>query len=487
MKRLAIIIPYNEYLIDNFAEHFGAVVQQKDFYYKLVFVKQKSNRPLNKGKLFNIGFSLMKNQFDYFCFHDIDFIPLSNFDYSYSQKPICLYDGLLPIEFGEHQEIDSYDDFALVNDTHFGGSIIIDKQQFESINGYSNDYWGIGYEDRDLLVRLVSNGFRLRVQKDKPVKKSYGVFNGINSYGCVKITNNKISKTTSHSFSMSLWFSVDDFPPHGAEVDNNRCEYFLFGRPGYHSGISITYEGKVKAVVWDEHQENPTIIHSKPIIVKRWYHCGLTVDVDNCKMCLYIDGQLISEVEMYTKPLDYHSKDYYIGVGNPRANSWRNFCKGYIGDVGLWNNSLSDSEMFKVFTDGVSKSGKFSTSEIPVAHYNFESGYDDIIFDMSGNNNHLNGLNIKYGKKLVKTSEDRYLPYRRNGYYGYIGDVHNLQNLRNLEDSSHPHIRTNKNIFNKKIRDFEKNSKKDGLNNTRFRIVNRENYKDKHEIIEVVV
>ena len=28
---------------------------------------------------------------------------------------------------------------------------------------------------------------------------------------------------------------------------------------------------------------------------------------------------------------------------------------------------------------------------------------------------------------------------------------------------------------------------KDGLNNTRFRIVNRENYKDKHEIIEVVI
>ena len=42
-------------------------------------------------------------------------------------------------------------------------------------------------------------------------------------------------------------------------------------------------------------------------------------------------------------------------------------------------------------------------------------------------------------------------------------------------------------IQNKKIRDFENNSKKDGLNNTRFRIVNRENYKDKHEIIEVVV
>ena len=49
MKRLAVIVPYNEYMIDDFAEHFSAVVEQKEFYYKLVFIKQKSNRPINKG------------------------------------------------------------------------------------------------------------------------------------------------------------------------------------------------------------------------------------------------------------------------------------------------------------------------------------------------------------------------------------------------------------------------------------------------------
>ena len=62
-----------------------------------------------------------------------------------------------------------------------------------------------------------------------------------------------------------------------------------------------------------------------------------------------------------------------------------------------------------------------------------------------------------------------------------------MHELRNLEDSSHPHILTNKNIFNKKISNFDSNLQKDGLNNTRFRIVNRVNYKEKHEIIEVVI
>ena len=65
MKRLAVILPYNEQHIENFTEHFKATIKENtDFYYKLVFLKQKSNRPLNKGKLFNIGYALHKDKFD---------------------------------------------------------------------------------------------------------------------------------------------------------------------------------------------------------------------------------------------------------------------------------------------------------------------------------------------------------------------------------------------------------------------------------------
>ena len=81
MKRLAIILPYNEEHIENFVNHFDATV---DGDYKLVFMKQKSNRPLNKGKLFNIGYMLHKDSFDYFCFHDSDLIPISDECISFS-------------------------------------------------------------------------------------------------------------------------------------------------------------------------------------------------------------------------------------------------------------------------------------------------------------------------------------------------------------------------------------------------------------------
>ena len=86
--KLGIILPYSEEHIENFINHFEATVEGD---YKLVFMKQKSNRPLNKGKLFNIGYSLHKNIFDYFCFHDINLIPISaDCNYSYEEKPISL-------------------------------------------------------------------------------------------------------------------------------------------------------------------------------------------------------------------------------------------------------------------------------------------------------------------------------------------------------------------------------------------------------------
>jgi len=106
MKRLAVILPYNEQHIENFTEHFRATVREgDDLYYKLIFMKQKSNRPLNKGKLFNIGYLLHKDKFDYFCLHDSDLIPISDeCDYSFEGKPISLVGMRNKIEFGDHQK-----------------------------------------------------------------------------------------------------------------------------------------------------------------------------------------------------------------------------------------------------------------------------------------------------------------------------------------------------------------------------------------------
>ena len=34
---------------------------------------------------------------------------------------------------------------------YFGGVVLISREDFEKANGYSNEYWGYGFEDLDLL------------------------------------------------------------------------------------------------------------------------------------------------------------------------------------------------------------------------------------------------------------------------------------------------------------------------------------------------
>ena len=182
MSRLAVILPYDKNHIENFTNHFKEMVDETEFYYKLCFLKQKSNRPLNKGKLFNIGFSLLKNQFDYFCFHDIDLIPVSNeCDYSNSDKPTSLIRGLMPMEFGVLEEIEDYDNFDVPYEQHFGGCILMDKKHYELINGHSNDYWGLVYQDIDLLARMITKEIPLRSVVENPMTKTFATFNGTTS------------------------------------------------------------------------------------------------------------------------------------------------------------------------------------------------------------------------------------------------------------------------------------------------------------------
>ena len=53
--------------------------------------------------------------------------------------------------------------------------------------------------------------------------------------------------------------------------------------------------------------------------------------------------------------------------------------------------------------------------------------------------------------------------------------------------TEHPEIKTNRNTFNKKVRNQMQDTDLDGLTSTKFRIVNRQNYRENHEIIEVVI
>ena len=494
MKRLAVILPYNEQHMENFTEHFRVMVpESEDLYYKLIFLKQKSNRPLNKGKLFNIGYMLHKDKFDYFCFHDSDLIPVSDdCDYSYEGgKPISLVAMRGKIEFGEQENIEDFDDYTLPYDEYFGGATLFSKEHFQQVNGYSNNYWGVGYEDYDLLLRCVVKGLSIITELESQVSKTYGNFNGVNSYLEIDCDNAKIKNSTNKNFTMSAWFCPDGEPPYGAEVDNNRCEYSIFTRPGYHTGLSYIHGGFLKCVVWirplGSSEREPVVIQT-PLRTGQWYHVGMVVDDREQTLTLYLDGKEIGKKDYEGQLVEYLNKPFYIGVGDPNLSVWKNYYKGQIAEVGLWSDTLKDYEMELIFDKGIiSNKGEYTTSKLPVGTWDFKSGYSDITFDMSGNGNHAKFHNVEFANKSLKNNTERYLPYRRNGAYGYLSSEEQYLNLDNLTRTEHTEVVSNRNTFNKKVRLNMSDIDKDGLSSTRFRIVNRQNYQGKHEIIEVVI
>ena len=489
MKRLAVILPYNEQHIDDFINHFEATV---DGDYKLCFVKQKSNRPLNKGKLFNIGYLLHKDKFDYFCFHDSDLIPISDeCDYSYEKKPISLVGMRNKIGFGDQEKVQNFNDYTLPYDEYFGGATLFSKEHFQEVNGYSNEYWGVGYEDYDLLLRCVVKGLSIRTEIEAQVSKTYGTFNGTNSYIEIPSENAKIKNATNKSFTVSAWFCPDGEPPYGAGVDNNRCEYSIFTRPGYHTGLSYIHGGILKCVVWvrphGSSEREPVVIQT-PLRTDQWYNVGMVVDDREQIVTLYVNGKEVGRKSYEGELIEYLNKPYYIGAGDPNLSVWRNFHKGQIAEVGLWSDTLKDYEMELIFQKGIiNNKGEYSTSKLPVGVWDFKGGYDNITFDISGNNNHAKFYNVGFANKSLKSNTERYLPYRRNGAYGYISSEEQYLNLENLTRTEHPEIMTNRNTFNKKVRLNMSGIDKDGLSSTKFRIVNRKDYQGKHEIIEVVI
>ena len=120
--------------------------------FEIIVVEQSDDKPFNRGKLLNVGFLEAKRlECNYVVFHDVDMLPV-DVDYSYSDIPIHLATNFIsPPEEKER----------VLFDTYFGGVTMFPIDVFEDIDGYSNKYWGWGYEDDDLLYRCIKKGVNL--------------------------------------------------------------------------------------------------------------------------------------------------------------------------------------------------------------------------------------------------------------------------------------------------------------------------------------
>lgn len=176
MDKLGVIVPYRnrEEHLKEFIPKMETYLSRKGIDYVIIIVEQDHNQPFNRGALCNIGYKEAKlHRCNYIVFHDVDMIPI-NVDYSYSNHPVHLATDDLPFE------------------NYFGGITLFPSRDFAKINGFSNNYWGWGYEDDDLMFRCISKELPLNSRNIKrPVfKDNTTIFNGVNAFAKIE---NKIN------------------------------------------------------------------------------------------------------------------------------------------------------------------------------------------------------------------------------------------------------------------------------------------------------
>jgi hypothetical protein len=138
-KQLEQFVPYMELFFKK------ALKDKMCAEYKIYIIEQSmDDRKFNRGKLLNIGFKIAKKyKHDIFIFHDVDLLPSPELIPWYCTEPVDK-----PIHIAR-----VWDRYSK-NENYIGGITSFSEKQFESINGYPNNYWGWGGEDDEILERL---------------------------------------------------------------------------------------------------------------------------------------------------------------------------------------------------------------------------------------------------------------------------------------------------------------------------------------------
>lgn len=150
-KKMTLVIPYRhrEEHLKKFLPYISNYLRNQQIDFEIIVAEQLDSQPFNKAKLMNIAALHARKESEYFVFHDVDLLP-ENIDYRY-----CNHTQKLFYEI-RNESSDSYKSYK---QSVLGGAILIPKDIFFAINGYSNSYWQWGREDDDFFMRHIFKGY----------------------------------------------------------------------------------------------------------------------------------------------------------------------------------------------------------------------------------------------------------------------------------------------------------------------------------------
>ena len=461
--KLGIIVPYRdrEQQLKRFLSHMKEYI--KDIDYEIFIIEQADDKPFNRGKLLNAGYKYALNKgCDYFVFHDVDMLP-EDVDYSYSDKPLHLATHLQ-----EHDYETTFFDY-------FGGVTMFNKEDFESINGFSNEYWGWGFEDDDLLIRCV----------EKNINLDFDV-NGLDEINTIETFKFDGGSSSIHLEGKDTFLLEDDFTisvfvkPEKIKVSENKNydEYPILSIPGYNIGLFYNSFRRYFCQTYDLNKKAYSI--SSDIMGEAWTHLTMTYE-DNKFISFYVNGELIEKIEMDTEILQLSTDEIFVGAPNSKKTN-KEFLIGKVGVVEIYDVGLDSNEVKSIYenptTPKIRNFDNFISSEFLLCQILPEFSKKEECIDIAQQNN------IKlYNTYLYKGIESfkSYLPkpHRRESRF---------KSLKHKSNSSignkwiHSDTRKNQIRFYNEVRDDFDNYKIEGLNTLRF----KEKKVSKNKLVNII-
>jgi hypothetical protein len=180
-----IIIPYRNRKehFDYFLKNSWPLIKEHLPNTKLVIVEQEEGKLFNRGKLLNVGFKENIGKVQYIFTHDVDVNP--NIKALEIYKKIPNNNNIIGI-------------FSSPCVT-LGGIIKIKSDDFSKINGFPNNFWGWGIEDRVLYNRAKFYSYEISfniISRTEKSKLYFNIFDNVND----RVKDNNFQRKTSYEY-----------------------------------------------------------------------------------------------------------------------------------------------------------------------------------------------------------------------------------------------------------------------------------------------
>lgn len=404
MYKLGVIVPYRnrEKQLPVFIDSISKYIREQEIQFEIIIVEQADDLDFNRAKLLNIGFlKAEKLGCDYVVFHDIDMIPLQA-DYSYSNSPQHLV-----------TDFDLPDGISrTIFDEYFGGVTLFNNKTFKRINGYSNNYYGWGFEDDDLFLRCQENYVKLSNKKyiNKTKDGLSLEFNGENSF----VTCPNFFKP-GKSYSIFLTFEILPFLLDPVKAYD---EYSIFSIAGYDITLSINSFRDILFQFWKSDYSSISIASKD-----KYHPCALNTcivineDSRPNRVDFYINGEL-QGVNTYDKLLDVSlNKYFYLGVGDPNRKKLHNYFKGNIDSFCVVSQALDSKQIKKISQDKHNNYFKYINQRYLECYYDSKFISNKKLIDLSKHKRHGSIFNCKQVEVARDNEVSIPIPNRRKGMF----------------------------------------------------------------------